>query len=468
MGALNIVLTMQTWRRLSQDFEQLQNWDLAGELTARLQPKLSKAIDREHIQRTMYAMAIGHPMVDFYLVSETGEILFALKPQSEYSSKPIEVTPLHIASADRIPELPVLGDDPASHEKTIFSVSKTIIEGQAGYVYLVLSNPLARAMTRQEGQYYVLGYAALLTGLITLFASLLGLLLFSLLSKNFRRLLHIVRKYTAGELSARIPVDGNDEIAELSIAINQMAEQIEQSLEKLEATDLSRRELIANVSHDLRGPLMVMEGYAELLASNWSELEDSKREEYLSTISRNIVSQKKLISDLFELSKLEAREKTPDREPFSLLELCHDIVQERQTQALKQQQTLSVQAANTLPDVFADVALISRVVTNLVDNACKYSGSGSSIEVRITEKNGSLVVAVVDDGVGIEPEDLPRIFDSFYRADKSRTNSSDGSGLGLAIVRSSIEAHGGTISVVSSPGQGCQFTFTLPLFQETQ
>jgi len=230
---------------------------------------------------------------------------------------------------------------------------------------------------------------------------------------------------------------------------------------ELRQTERLRRELTANVSHELRTPLTSIKGFAETLLDGAMRDEATARR-FLTIIDSETDRLVKLVDDLLDLSLLESKRVTLDPKPVDLGGLIAHTVDKLRPIADHSQLTL-VQSAPAGIVVFADADRLEQVFTNLVDNALKYTPPGGRVEVQARPVNGEVEVAVHDSGQGIQPEDLPHVFERFYRADRSRTRGSGGTGLGLAIAKHIVEAHGGRISVSSRLNEGTTFKVTIPL-----
>jgi signal transduction histidine kinase len=241
-----------------------------------------------------------------------------------------------------------------------------------------------------------------------------------------------------------------------------MADKLQEQFENLKKTDQLRRELVSNVSHDLRTPLASMHGYVETLLIKNDELSADKRREYLEIARKHTKRLGELIGDLFELSKLDSASIHPSVEAFSLAELLHDIVHEYELDAQKRNVRLTIEAPNDPAVVYADIGLMQRVLENLIRNALKFTPSGGKIDIRIDKQPGAVLVAIEDTGCGIAEEDLEHVFDRFYRAENATQAGSNNAGLGLAIVRKILDLHGSRISVSSQVDRGTRFEFDLP------
>jgi signal transduction histidine kinase len=242
-----------------------------------------------------------------------------------------------------------------------------------------------------------------------------------------------------------------------------MARVIEDQVRRLKHNDALRRELIANVSHDLRTPLALLQGHLETLQIKSGALSEDERGRHVAIAAHQCRGLARRIGELFELAKLEAQETLPQREPFAIAELVQDVVLKFRLEAERRRIAIVADMAADLPFVHADIGLIERALDNLLGNALRYTPAGGEIRVALAATPDQLCLRVSDTGRGIPPEDLPHVFDRFY-CDRGRApHPHDGAGLGLAITRRIVELHGGTIRVESPPNRGACFTVCLPL-----
>jgi signal transduction histidine kinase len=305
----------------------------------------------------------------------------------------------------------------------------------------------------------------LLATILLLFAGgiamALGYFLSAGLTDRIRALCLAAEAVAAGHLGTRVAVTGRDEVAELGAAFNAMSGQLADAAQKQHELETLRRDLIAWAGHDLRTPLASIRAIVEALADDVVE-DPVERERYLRTAQRDIRSLSGLIDDLFELAELDAGGLKLERWPSSLSDLVSDTLESFSTLARQQQVTLRGSAEPGVDPVQMDSGKVGRVLANLVGNALRYTPAGGTVELRAWLADGEARVSVCDTGIGIDPDDLPRVFERFYRGERSRSRASGGSGLGLAIAKGIIEAHGGHIWAESAPGQGAVFTFALP------
>lgn len=256
-----------------------------------------------------------------------------------------------------------------------------------------------------------------------------------------------------GRYGERVPVTSEDELGALAVQFNRMAE-------TLERVEQMRRDLIADVAHELRTPLASIAGYLEALLDGVLPA----KPETLHRLYREATRLQRLVDDLQELSRAEAGQVPLYRRPAQVGELVEGAATRLRPQFEDKGIALTVDVPPGLPRVLIDPDRIGQVLTNLLGNAIQYTGPGGRVDIRARKVEDGVAIAVADTGVGIAAEHLPHVFDRFYRTDRSRARSSGGSGIGLTIARHLVEAHRGTIRAESTgPGKGSTFTVTLPV-----
>ena len=295
-------------------------------------------------------------------------------------------------------------------------------------------------------------FGALIAGLA---AVLVTLLLSGRILRPVEQLTAAAQRMEKGDLAVRVQVDSGDEIGQLAHAFNAMAGSLAQQ-------EMLRRNMVNDVAHELRTPLTNLRGYLEaardgLLAPD-AALVDNLYEE---TMLLN-----RLVADLQELAQAEAGQLALVRQPAALAGIVEQAVAMLRPQADTKGLTLGVALPADLPLVNVDPERVGQVLRNLLNNAVAHTPRGGEITVAARAERQEVAVSVRDTGTGIAPEDLPRVFDRFYRADRSRARQTGGAGLGLAIVKQLVHSLGGAVTAASEPGQGSTFTFTLPVAQD--
>lgn len=280
------------------------------------------------------------------------------------------------------------------------------------------------------------------------------------ITRPLRQLVNATRYIGEGNLDSRVHITARNELGELGEAFNTMVDELQQSLAREKALENSRRELIANVSHDLRTPLTSIRGYVEGLRDGVAQ-EPDKFRRYLDVIYEKTLGLERLIADLFQLSQLDARQLEMQPEQIGATELLRHIAERFQPDVETAGINMHTEIPAVLPTVTVDHERIEQALGNIIENAIKYTPAGGTISLMAVAEQQGVRVMVADTGEGIGPEDIPRVFERLYRGEKSRSRQSGGTGLGLAIAKQVIEAHGGDIWVESEQGQGSRFFLRL-------
>jgi len=284
-------------------------------------------------------------------------------------------------------------------------------------------------------------------------AMVLGYFLSSAITERISVLQQAAHQLAKGNRNARIAVSGRDEVAELSSAFNQMADQLQEA-------EQNRADLIAWVSHDLQTPLTSIQAILEALKDGMVE-DPQVQQRYLATAQREVRSLSSLIDDLFQMAQIDAGGLTLDRSANSLSDLISDTLESFSHLAKQHNIRLEGKVEPGTDPANMDARRIGRVLNNLVGNALRYTPPEGEVRIEARRIGEKVEIRVSDTGEGIPEEDLPHIFESFYRGEKSRSRKTGGAGLGLAISRGIVQAHGGEIWVESTPGKGTSFILTL-------
>jgi len=295
--------------------------------------------------------------------------------------------------------------------------------------------------------------AVLIAGLVAgVVALLLGFIVFRGITAPLGRLTRAAHAVSQGDLSQRVQIRSGDEISDLGAAFNTMAANLQRG-------EQVRREMTADIAHELRTPLSVIQGNLEAVLDGVYPPDG----EHIQPALDQAQLLARLVEDLRTLALAEAGQLSLDLQATNAEELVKRVVASFEPKAAAQAVTLALDAPPSLPPVHADGQRIAQVLTNLLGNALRYTPEGGHVDLALRSEQPSVLVSVSDTGSGIAAEDLPHVFDRFYRADKSRSREGGGSGLGLAIARSIVEAHGGRIWAESEIGKGTTIAFTLPV-----
>jgi len=467
LGVLAVVyvyITAFTADMYFQEATQRLNAMVAPYIARETHPFVDGKIDKGALKRMFDAAMVLNPSVEVYLLDSLGNVIAYSAPDSVIRRRSVALSPVKIFLKDRGTSF-VLGDDPRSATgRKSFSAAAIGDDGAIqGYLYVILGGEEYDSVTRFLLRSYILRLGVRTMALTLIGAAVIGLIAFRLITRSLGKTISTVRRFQNGDLSARVAPGSSLEVRELGEAFNEMADKIVAHIEEIRTMDDLRRDLVANVSHDLRTPLVSIHGYVETILMKDKSLSPEDREKYLRTVLQGTERLKKLVEELFELSKLEAKQTAPSFERFSLAELVQDVVQKQQIMAEQEHVRIQTDFPRDLPLVVADIALIERVFQNLLENAIKFSGDGGTITVTLTPGARGVTVRVADTGYGIPAEELPHIFERYHRGLGSATIDRKGAGLGLAIVKRILEIHGVAIEVSSKLNEGTAFFFQLPV-----
>ncbi|BAN25435.1 sensor histidine kinase [Caballeronia insecticola] len=434
-------------------------------------------IDAPAVRRLFSQLMVVNPSVEVYLLDDTGRIRADDAPPGHVKRDRVDLAPVRrFLNGDA---LPILGDDPRSEDdRKVFSAAPLAAPGQPpfGYVYIVLLGEEHDALAAKASASAVLRTTLASMGLVTLLGLVAGVVAFGLVTRPLRRLTEAMRKFDArGEpVATALPLasaqrdireadkrqDERDEIVVLEGAFVQMAERIGEQWRELGRQDRERREMVANISHDLRTPLSSLHGYLETLSLKSDVLAETERRRYLSIALAQSAKVGHLAQSLFELARLEHGMVAPEAEPFSLADLLQDVFEKFELAAQARGVRLNAQIAPRLPSVLADLGMIERVLTNLLDNAIRHTPEHGLVEVTlapVNDKGERVEVTVSDTGPGIPHAMRDALFQRPFASSGAHRG-----GLGLLIVKRMLQLNGSEIRLIDAAHQGTTFRFDLP------
>jgi signal transduction histidine kinase len=401
-------------------------------------PRDSEAIDALSLARRIASGEVADPPADTMVVRRTAA--------DEVSVEGVNLGVLPPDTPGRVPRWGVIGNN----------VWASIPTDEGGSLIVLYPSPSRGSLGRISatlGFLQSVWWQFMLAGAI---AAVIALIMARWLARGMtqplRDMAEAARRMQTGDYSTRIHTTTRDEVGQLAAAFNRMS----QELDNLEA---SRRDLVANVSHELKTPITAIRAHLENLLDGVEE-PNPETVQIMLTQSERLG---RLVEQLLDLSKLESGEVPLRREPVSLAPLVARVMSE--IEVARSDRDVDVQSAlpEDLPAIEADAERVHQVIFNLVDNAVRFTPGGGEVRIEAHRHNGAVEVSVADTGVGIPAESLPRLFERFYRVDHARAREDGGTGIGLAIARSVVEAHGGSIRAESEPGHGSVFTFDLPI-----
>lgn len=476
IGAVAVFLTLYTTRVYFQEVSQKLNKTLAERMVSEQLLIEKGQVNEEAIKDLFHQLMVINPSIELYLLDAQGTILTFSAPPGKVTRQRVALEPLErFLSATE--DYPILGDDPRDlTRKKVFSVCpiETLGGDLEGYLYIILGGEEFDSVMQMLEESHILRLSIWTVGAILICTLLAGLLCVKLLTRKLKSLAVAMDtfkrdefpKHAAITVQSRLPAESRkrgDDIDELETTFTQMADLIRQHVQQLKETDQLRRELVANVSHDLRTPVTSLRGYLETLLMKDGALSPQERRQYVEIAVAQSTRLGQLIGELFELATLNSQEVKPRLESCSMGELAQDVVHKFRTIAESRRVTLQVQQGDDLPCVVADIGLIERVLDNLIENALRHTPPGGLVTIVLSRTGEHIRVQVTDTGCGIAPDDLPHIFDRYYQGGRTPRVGEHGAGLGLAITKRILELHGSAIHVESVVNQETTFAFSLSI-----
>ena len=449
--------------------EQHLHLSLAANL-ARDNPMLQNGeYDHQALKNLFHTLMVLGPAFEFYFVDPSGAILTHSLPPSLIKREQINLKPLIQLTQNQV-SLPIYGDDPQHvNRQKIFSAAPVFNGSELrGYLYVIVAGErYESAYSRLDSDRQAeLSMVMLAGALLFLFVVMLGI--FYYFTRPLRRLNRDIQQLKAVgfdkakvNLTPWIPNSSN-EVHQLGVAFDEMVSQINGQLTLLQQSDVQRRELLADISHDLRTPLSSLQGYIEMIAHKGDELSEQDREKYINTVLKNTLQLKLLIDQIFELAHLEGRQVSLNFEGFNLAELLYDVIAKFNLEASAKNIDISVKPSSSYTQVHSDIAKLERVISNLLENAIRHTSDNGKIIFAIEEfSDNQCRLTITDNGTGIKAEELSYIFDTRYRASNAIQDKNKHTGLGLAITKKLLELLKSDIKVQSTLGEGTSFSFNL-------
>jgi signal transduction histidine kinase len=467
-GAAWIALTLTSTRLYQEEVDQSLNAPLA-QYIADAYPLIQGGEANHPVLKELFdKLMVINPRIEVYLLDGDGRILAFSAEDGRVKRKTVNMDPIRawLAGPDM---LPLRGDDPRDPARQKPFTAAPVKDGDAlaGYLYVVLGGEKYDSVAGMVSESLIVRLSLFAGGLGLLAALAAGMLSFAWLTRRLRRLTQAVDRFRDDSFESPMRLAGwrrgGDEIDRLGVTVEEMSQRIADQIEQLRQADAARRDMVANISHDLRTPLASLQGYLETLLMKEDSFSPEEKHKYIDLAARQGDRLSRLVTELFELTMLDSTGTRLNFEPFSLPELVQDVTQKFQPQAERRNMTLELDMPASAPFVRADIGLIERVLENLIENAIKYTPEGGTVSLSLVPDADGIEARIADTGPGIPEADRDRIFERFYRVEKSRADAPEGAGLGLAITRRILQLHDSPIAVESTPGHGAAFSFRLPL-----
>ena len=427
-----------------------------------------------HLDETGIAMVFGdamrvNPSIEVYLIDTAGKILAFNAPRGHVKLTQVDMEPIfRFLSATAA--FPIIGSDPRNPgSRQVFSAAPVRVSGETiGYAYVVVGGELYQDWVSRLRVSRILRTAVVGAGTVILVGALSGFAGFWFFTRRITALASDMQSFsTSGFTQLPSPRAAShvahsvDEIDRLRASFAELAGVVHGQVAKLQAADTQLREAITSLSHDLMTPLTALGGYLETIKLGGDALSLHELQDYVDLAIAQHRRLSRLVRSQFDLAMLESAAFQFDPQYSSLSDLVHDIGQKFMPTAKAAGVNLTVDSLPTEVYADADVGLLERVLENLISNAIRHTPTGGQVTIRIREDAETIAIDVEDTGCGIAAEDLPHIFDRYFRGSNASRARSDGAGLGLAIAKRIIELHGGEITVFSNLGSGSAFRFYL-------
>lgn len=491
VASFTLVLSLFYWwtQQLQQasydEAEQRLHIELADHLAGD-NPLLAEGVyDYKALENLFHTLMILGPGFEFYFVDPEGKLLTYSAEPGKVVREHVDLAPIKtlLASSE---SLPVYGDDPRSEQgRKVFSVAAVNNQDQLqGYLYVIIGGEIAdNVLAHINDNNQLWGTAwIMLAALMLLVMVLLGL--FKGFTSPLRQLTDDMRLICqSGFDTAKVPwlaqratgygqdaqpavfAVNDNEVTQLGHSFALMLAQIQSQIEQLNHNDTQRRELLADLSHDLRTPLASLQGYVETILIKGDELSSDERQKYTQVIFKNTQALRQLIDQIFELAYLDGGQVSVNLEQFPIADLMLDITDKFKLKAEDAGVELIIHPPRDINEqdltVYADIAKLERVMSNLIDNALRHTPKGGKIEILLVKVGERVRVDIKDTGSGISAQDITYIFNARYRASNAVNSKTKHAGLGLAITKKLVELFNGDISVDSQLGKGTCFSLVL-------
>ncbi|MEL4105503.1 ATP-binding protein [Oscillospiraceae bacterium WX1] len=437
-------------------FKQMEAFFADGDTYTALRDTLGEENPADKLQALLDAykgqLGIDTETRNYYILDGTTGALVARSDVRQ--STPVEITPNILKALNG--STTFAGDSNAS----FMDVAVPIASDDGAVQYIIYIRDNKQTVHDLNGEIVTLIVEAVSIGLVISVA--LSFILSKTLLQPIIGMTKAAEALAGGDFSKKLTVESGDEIGILADTFNNMASQLKTTLEEIKKSETLRREFVANVSHELRTPLTSIRSYAETLTDS-PDMPAEMESDFLHVILNESDRMTKIVQDLLELSRFDAGSSSFTFEEFSLERSVLNVYDAIALEAARRGHVVQLELNGQLPDITGDRARIEQVLINILTNALKYTPDGGTITVSSGQSESSIWVSIRDTGIGIPADDIPRIFDRFYRVDKARSRESGGTGLGLSIAREIVVRHGGDITIDSAAGHGTTVTVTLPI-----
>jgi signal transduction histidine kinase len=468
-----IVITvafLSWWQHFEQETrfesEQSLHLSLAANL-ARDNPLLQQGVyDYDALGNLFHTLMVLGPAFEFYYVDPQGKIITHSADSSLVKRSHIDLVPL-LSLTQNQASLPIYGDDPRHEDRQKIFSAAPVFNGTAlqGYLYVIVTGQQYDSAFNKTSLNHRIELSLVAASTVLIFLFIVMLWLFRCMTKPVQKLSQQMNLFKQSGFDKNVLNfndwhDRDNEVSQLASVFQNMANQMDDQLTQLSTADSQRRELLADISHDLRTPLASLQGYMETISLQGSSINTDKRQEYINVALKNASELKSLIDQIFELAHLEGGQVAINLETFNLAELLYDVIAKFGLKAQRKNIKLTIADNISAVQAYSDIGKIERILSNLIENAIRHTSEGGNIEIGVNESSTSQCQIIVsDNGSGISAEDIAYIFDARYRA--SNATNTKNTGLGLAITKKLLELLKSEIHVISELGKGTRFSFNI-------
>ncbi len=462
LGSLFMALTYYGTTHYHLASTQLLNKDVAAHIAKFSSPYNNTGINKRRADSVFKNVMILNPSTEVYFLDSAGNIMDFYGPKKEIKLWKISLKNIKRYISLKGEEYIKAPDPRDSSSSKIFSAAEVISNNKKlGYIYVILGSNEYRNVTEMLFTSHISNFAIKALIVIILLSIAFSLLYLQRIKKSFNRMVDVLTQFQNGNFNARFKIKDNDELAPVSQAFNKMADLLTYNINQLTKTENERKDFIANISHDLRTPLSIVRGYAETLLMKKEDISKRELEKYVEIILKKILQLEHLVTNLFEILKMESPEFTAKKEPFVLSEIVQETVNTFYINALEKKVALKCIQCQYHVWVNADIGLMERLIQNLISNAVKSSPENGKVQVALEVENNQLIFKIENDGLPLNTNLLQWInspvAQSGLQADKP------GSGLGLSIAKKILYLHDSYLQAYSI-NSSTAFKFAIEIY----
>lgn len=468
LGILFIAITYLATTHYHQASLQLLNKDVAAHIAKFTSPFDNGRINKQKADSIFYDAMVLNPSVEVYFLDTAGNVIAFHAPREEIRlwNIPLNNIKKYIATGGE--EYIKAPDPKVPDDAKIFSAAEVVErERKLGYIYVILGSESSENIMSMLLSSHISNLAIKVFVAIILLSLLISVFYLMRIRKSFNRMIGVLQQFESGDYTARFPLKDQDDLAPVTHAFNKMADLLSYNINSLTKSEKERKDLIANISHDLRTPLSIARGYAEtlLIKKNGVTISGQQQLEYTQLILQKIHQVEMMVKQLFELSKMEAAEFKPHKEPFILSEIVQEIINTFGLTAAEKNVSLECTQCQHHVWVNADIGMMERVVQNLIENAIKSTPIGGDIQISIVPDDQKLIFSIANTGKPL-PEDLLQWINNVKDGNNLLNKRPQKLGLGLLIVQKILLLHDSSLEAYTHNSSRNIFIFPLPVYSQ--